>query len=73
MSFILVTDPSMPLPFVNHREEILHEVIGRPELGADLAKSSQSFLFHLIQALGVTDKEPDGSIGSLFQNALRIG
>lgn len=63
----------MPLSFVNHREEILNEIIGFLELGAGLAKSGESLLLHLIQVLGITDKEPDGSIGSIFQDALRVG
>ena len=43
---------------------ILNEIIGPFERWAGLAERRQILLFDFVQALLVTDKQPDGSAGS---------
>ena len=63
----------MSLSLMDHRQEILNEVIGRAECRAGLAEGGQILLLQLIQALGITRQEPSGSVGSIFLDPLRVG
>src|SRR5947209_4313106 len=51
---------SVPFSLVDHREELLNEVVRFLERWTDLAKGSQILSFDLIQAVRITHKQPDG-------------
>ena len=51
---------------------ILNEIIGPFERRAGLAERYQILLFDLIQVFGLKDKQPDGSAGSKFVEAIGV-
>src|SRR5713226_9079614 len=53
----------MSFSFADHLHEILNEIICPFEGWAGLAERRQILLFDLVQAVGVSDKQPDSGAG----------
>ena len=54
----------MSFSLADHLHEILNEIICSFEGWAGLTERRQILVFDLVQALGVTDKQPDGGASS---------
>ena len=62
----------MSFSLLNHLHEILHELIGSFEGETRLAERRQILLFDLVQAFGITHKQPDGGAGGKRVETVRI-
>src|SRR5947199_1077894 len=58
---------------MNHAQKVLNELISSLEGGTYLAESRQVLSLDVIERFGITDKEPDCSVGREFVEPMQIG